>query len=68
MSWTCTLRHSYITHLIEFDYPERFVQVQVGHSYGSTAATYTHVSDEYRNRLVRKALANRGVELSEAPA
>jgi site-specific recombinase XerD len=68
MSWTCTLRHSYITHLIEFDYPERFVQVQVGHSYGSTAAIYTHVSDEYRNRLVRKALANRGVELWEAPA
>jgi site-specific recombinase XerD len=63
-----SLRHSYITHLVEFDYPERFVQDQVGHSYGSTTAIYTHVSDEYRNRLVRKALANRDVELWEAPA
>ena len=25
------LRHSYITHLVEFDYPERFVSEQVGH-------------------------------------
>jgi integrase/recombinase XerD len=27
-----SLRHSYVTHLVEFDYPERFVQDQVGHS------------------------------------
>ena len=27
------LRHSYITHLIEFGYPERFAQDQAGHSY-----------------------------------
>ena len=34
VSWTCTaLRHSYITHLIEFGYPERFVQDQAGHAY-----------------------------------
>ncbi|WP_446214605.1 tyrosine-type recombinase/integrase [Micromonospora sp. IBSANI012] len=63
-----SLRHYYITHLIEFDYPERFVQDQVGHLYGSTMAIYAHVSDEYRNRLVREALANRDVELWEAPA
>src|SRR6185436_9195091 len=25
--------HSYVTHLIEFGYPERFVTEQVGHSY-----------------------------------
>ncbi|QHE73104.1 putative integrase/recombinase (plasmid) [Rhodococcus sp. WAY2] len=60
-----SLRHSYITHLIEFDYPERFVQDQVGHAFGSTTALYTHVSDEYRNRLLRAALAKRDVELWE---
>lgn len=51
------LRHSYITHLVEFDYPERFVQDQVGHAYASTTAIYTGVSDDYRNRLLARALA-----------
>ena len=50
------LRHSYITHLIEFGYPERFAQDQAGHSYASTTAIYTGVSDEFRNRLLAKAL------------
>ena len=31
---------SYITHLIEFGYPERFAQDQAGHSYASTTAIY----------------------------
>ena len=39
------LRHSYVTHLIEFGYPERFVQDQVGHAYASTTALYTSVSN-----------------------
>ncbi|BDX33339.1 hypothetical protein TUM20985_38860 [Mycobacterium antarcticum] len=56
-----SLRHSYVTHLTEFDYPERFVQDQVGHSYASTTSIYSHVSDEYRNRLVRAALTKRGI-------
>ncbi|MFJ9371022.1 tyrosine-type recombinase/integrase [Nocardia sp. NPDC101769] len=60
------LRHSYITHLIEFGYPEKFVQDQVGHAYASTTAIYTHVSDEYRSRLVREALAKRNL-WEEAP-
>jgi len=60
-----SLRHSYVTHLTEFDYPERFVQDQVGHSYASTTAIYSHVSDEYRNRLVREALAKRGIAMGE---
>ena len=30
-----------MTHLVEFDYPERFVQDQVGHVYASTTAIYT---------------------------
>ncbi|MFY1632388.1 tyrosine-type recombinase/integrase [Solwaraspora sp. WMMB335] len=51
-----SLRHSYVTHLVEFGYPERFVTEQVGHSYAATTAIYTGVSDEFRNRLVEKAL------------
>ena len=53
------LRHSYITHLIEFGYPERFAQDQAGHSYASTTAIYTGVSDEFRNRLLVAALRGR---------
>jgi integrase len=45
-----------VTHLIEFDYPERFVQDQAGHAYASTTALYTGVSDDYRNRLLTQAL------------
>ncbi|MFF2955894.1 tyrosine-type recombinase/integrase [Kitasatospora sp. NPDC057965] len=59
------LRHSYVTHLVEFDYPELFVQQQVGHEYASTTAIYTGVSDEYRNRLVEKALKARHANLWE---
>jgi len=59
------LRHSYVTHLIEFDYPERFVQDQVGHSYASTTAIYSGVSDEYRNRLLQRALKARHADLWE---
>ncbi len=50
------LRHSYITHLVEFDYPERFVSEQAGHRYAATTASYTGVSDDYRNRLLRRSL------------
>jgi site-specific recombinase XerD len=50
------LRHSYVTHLIEFDYPEKFVSAQVGHAYAATTGIYTGVSDEYRNRLLQRAL------------
>ena len=50
------LRHSYVTHLVEFDYPEKFVSTQVGHTYAATTAIYTGVSDEYRNRLLQRAL------------
>ena len=60
-----SLRHSYVTHLVEFDYPERFVQEQVGHAYASTTAIYTSVSDEYRNTLLRRALAARNPEIWE---
>ncbi|MGO1673509.1 MAG: tyrosine-type recombinase/integrase [Canibacter sp.] len=51
-----SLRHSYVTHLIEFGYAEQFVQTQVGHAYASTTAIYTSVSDDYRNRVVMSAI------------
>ena len=60
-----SLRHSFVTHLVEFDYPEKFVQDQCGHSWGSTTAIYTGVSDEYRNRLVQRALKDRLGDLWE---
>lgn len=53
------LRHSFVTHLVEFDYPERFIQEQVGHSFSSTTAIYVGVSNEYRNRLIDRAMTNR---------
>jgi site-specific recombinase XerD len=63
-----SLRHSYVTHLVEFDYPERFVQDQVGHAYASTTAIYTGVSDEYRNRLLERSLRARHGDLWEEPS
>jgi len=51
------LRHSYVTHLIEFGYPERFVQEQVGHSHASTTAIYTSVSNDFKNKTLQAALA-----------
>jgi integrase len=57
------LRHSYVTHLVEFDYPEKFVSLQVGHEYASTTAIYTGVSDEYRNRMLQRALRNQHPDL-----
>jgi site-specific recombinase XerD len=62
-----SLRHSYVTHLVEFDYPEKFVSVQVGHEYASTTAIYTGISDEYRARLVRRSLTGREPKLWERP-
>lgn len=50
------LRHSYVTHLLEFGYPELFVQKQVGHAYASTTSLYSHVSDEFRTALIQRSL------------
>lgn len=60
-----SLRHSMITHLVEFDYPERFAQDQAGHAVAATTAIYTGVSDEYRNRLLKRKLTERHAELWE---
>ncbi len=47
---------SYVTHLVEDGFPERFVSEQVGHRYASTTAIYTAVSDDFKNRVLAKAL------------
>ena len=60
-----SLRHSMITHLVEFDYPEKFVQDQAGHATASSTAIYTGVSDEYRNQLLRRKLTERHAGLWE---
>lgn len=60
-----SLRHSMITHLVEFDYPERFVQDQAGHTVAATTAIYTGVSDDYRSRLLKSKLTGRYAGLWE---
>jgi integrase/recombinase XerC len=52
-----SLRHSYVTHLTEDGVDRRFIQVQVGHECDSSTAIYTHVSDDFMNTALRKALA-----------
>lgn len=52
-----SLRHSYVTHLIEDGFDALFVQQQVGHEHASTTAIYTSVSSDYRTRVLRGALA-----------
>jgi len=52
-----SLRHSYVSHLIEDGVDPLFVQQQVGHSWASTTATYTSVGADARNRMLRAALA-----------
>ncbi len=51
------LRHSYVTHLIEDGWDELFVRMQVGHRHASTTALYTGVSGDYKNDVMRRALA-----------
>jgi hypothetical protein len=38
-------------------FQERFITDQVGHAYAATTAIYTGVSDDYKNRVLAKALA-----------
>lgn len=51
-----SLRHSYVTHLVEFGYADRFIQEQVGHQHASTTAIYTSVGGDYKNRILADAL------------
>jgi integrase/recombinase XerC len=58
------LRHSYVTHLIEDQFDELFVRMQVGHRFASTTALYTGVSGDYKNEAMSRALrAQLGEEL-----
>ncbi len=52
-----SLRHSYVTHLTEGGVDRRFIQVQVGLECDSSTAIYTHVSDDFMNTMLRRALA-----------
>ena len=63
-SWACpaelvvhSLRHAYVTHLTEDGVDRRFIQAQVGHESDSSTAVYTHVSDDFMNTALRRALA-----------
>jgi integrase/recombinase XerC len=48
---------TYVTHLTEDGVDRRFIQVQVGHECDSSTAIYTHVSDDFMNTMLRRALA-----------
>jgi integrase/recombinase XerC len=50
------LRHSYVTHLAEQGWAQRFIQEQVGHSHAATTAVYLSVGDDFKDRIVRAAL------------
>jgi site-specific recombinase XerC len=50
-------RHAYVTHLTEDGADRRFIQQQVGHECDSSTAVYTHVSDDFMNTALSRALA-----------
>jgi integrase/recombinase XerC len=52
-----SIRHSYVSHLTENGLDRRFIQVQVGHEADSSTAIYTHVSTDFMNTALRKALS-----------
>jgi site-specific recombinase XerD len=52
------IRHSYVSHLTEDGADRRFIQCQVGHEVDSSTAVYTHVSSDFMNTALRKALTS----------
>jgi site-specific recombinase XerD len=54
---TAGTRHSYVTHLTEDGADRRFVQEQAGHRYEASTAIYTHVSGDFMNTMLRRALS-----------
>ncbi len=53
-----SLRHSYVTHLVEAGWDPYFIQQQVGHAWASTTSIYAGVSSDYMNTMLRQALGN----------
>jgi site-specific recombinase XerD len=51
-----SLRHSYVRHLSENGADRRFIQEQVGHRCDTSTAIYTHVSSDFMNTALRRAL------------
>ena len=60
-----SMRHSYVSHLTEDGVDRRFIQCQVGHETDSSTAVYTHVSNDFMNTALRRAL---DPALGEPPA
>jgi len=48
---------NYITHLTEDGVDRQFIKTQVGHESDSSLAIYTHVSSDFMNSALRRALA-----------
>jgi len=57
-------RHAYVSHLSEDGVDRRFIQVQVGHESDASTAIYTHVSSDFMNAALQRAL---GPALNNAP-
>ncbi|MFZ0714005.1 tyrosine-type recombinase/integrase [Mycobacterium sp.] len=51
-----SIRHSYVTHLTEDGVDRLFLQHQVGHRCDTSTAIYTHVSSDFMNTALRRAL------------
>ncbi|MFI6078885.1 tyrosine-type recombinase/integrase [Actinoplanes sp. NPDC051343] len=51
-----SLRHSWVTHLTEDGVDRRFIQEAVGHRCDTSTAIYTHVSGDFMNTALRRAL------------
>jgi site-specific recombinase XerD len=52
-----SLRHSYVSHLTEDGVDRRCIQVNVGHEADSSTAVFSHVSSDFMNTALRRALA-----------
>jgi integrase/recombinase XerC len=50
------LRHSHVSHQVEDGTDPKFLQEQVGHRYASTLGVYTHLSEDFMNTMMRRAL------------
>ena len=54
-----SLRHSFVTHLIEAGYDPQFVQQQVGHAHSSTLSLYSSVSSDFKYRSMQDMVSRR---------